>query len=188
MKSALGNYFIHIVFFCCLELYFSGSHLIFSSKPNGLVYKVPPSVNFRKLSINVPLFGCVCVNGPKFIRRIEDRQGSSQYLQMLRELPSGGHYGFAQNHHPAHRSRLVKDWISSQSHLTLLPWPNNSPDLMPISRFWTRLIIELNEEKTIEKKTLMNCGKLLSNAGLNVQLPKILHLSCIMKFGKFLGS
>ena len=114
MKSALGNYFIHIVFFC-LELYFSGSHLIFSSKPNGLVYKVPPSVNFRKLSINVPLFGCVCVNGPKFIRRIEDRQGSSQYLQMLRELPSGGHYGFAQNHHPAHRSRLVKDWISFKS-------------------------------------------------------------------------
>ena len=57
---------------------------------------------------------------------------------------------FQQDNAPAHRAKIVNDWIANQPEFNVLEgWPGNSPDLLPIENCWNYLKDKLNCDTAI---------------------------------------
>jgi hypothetical protein len=58
---------------------------------------------------------------------------------------------FVHDSHPVHKSRLVVDWLESQTEFSVLDWPKNFGDVMPFEILWRDLeTILINKDIRVE--------------------------------------
>ena len=86
------------------------------------------------------VWGCMCINGPGLICKVDGHINQSRYLDILEEnIPKiiskfnldSSSIIFQQDNAPIHRAKLLQKWFSKQQ-FNLLPWPAQSLDLNPI--------------------------------------------------------
>ena len=60
-----------------------------------------------------------------------------------------GPFHFLHDHHPAHTSKIVKDWLAFHEEylqITVLPYPPRGCDINPIENVWADMVRELNAQ------------------------------------------
>ena len=77
------------------------------------------------------VWGCMCINGPGLICKVDMHINQSHYLDILEEnipkIISKFNLGsssiiFQQDNAPIHKTKLLQKWFSKQQ-FSLLPWP-----------------------------------------------------------------
>ena len=61
---------------------------------------------------------------------------------------------------PAHRTKLVKKWLSEEN-IPTLEWPDNSPDLNPIENAWNVMKNKVQETQPVNISKLTHVLKTL---------------------------
>ncbi len=75
-------------------------------------------------------------------------------LPSLQPLFGEQHAIFQQDNAPCHTANIVKKWCA-QNHLTVLPWPGNSPDMNQVENIWDHF------ERRIQDIHFKNADELL---------------------------
>ena len=88
------------------------------------------------------VWGCFSLKGTGPLHRIDGRMDAEMYKTIIKDvyLPwarkvHGRKAIFQQDRDPKHTSHLVQDFFSVRK-MTVLDWPSQSPDLIPIENLW----------------------------------------------------
>lgn len=90
------------------------------------------------------IWGCMATSGVGEVFIYSGRMNSTTYTTMLSQVlnPSvtklqanNRDEYFQQDNAPCHTSRLSHEWFAD-SHIKLLEWPSQSPDMSPIEQQW----------------------------------------------------
>lgn len=96
---------------------------------------------------NLMVWGCITVNRPGRLRRVEGRLTASQYISIVQESFMGTlqdyqiepqYAVFQQDNDPKHTSKVAQAWFQDYS-IKILPWPPNSLDMNIIEHAWDRI-------------------------------------------------
>ena len=101
-----------------------------------------PSRPTVKFPTKVMVWSVMSYKGAGRLHVVENTMNSDQYIKVLsaRMIPQArewfpGDYVFMQDGAPCHTSRKSMKYLAD-NHVTVLPWPGNSPDLNPIETLW----------------------------------------------------
>ena len=117
---------------------------------------------------SVTVLGCISVEGPRFIRKIDGHQLDVRgYIAHLAELSMGlvawepanekdfDGWKFVHPNKPVPSAGAVKYWFESQSKIRCIPWPQGAEHLLPMQNVWRDLVYELN--KLINSDISIDC-------------------------------
>ncbi|GBL84257.1 Transposable element Tcb2 transposase [Araneus ventricosus] len=127
---------------CCLVLMGYSGFVIPQATLFDPVYQIP---TMKHGGGNVMVWECVSRLGMDSMRRIQGITDKFQYEDILENImlpyarnSLGRGFIFQQDNDPKHRSKHIQNWFSHR-HVTLLDWPNPSPDLNIIEGVWAEL-------------------------------------------------
>ena len=108
---------------------------------------------------SVMVWGCITSDGSLFIKFIDGKYRSTDYLKDLKTLfiPwmdnkfGGRNYIFQQDNASIHSSRLVMDWFRKEK-IPLIEWPSRSPDFNIIENVWKMLEDIIYKENQFDSK------------------------------------
>ena len=115
--------------------------------------------------VTVPVWGWFSSEGAGVIHQVQNYLDTDQYLSILEDvmLPSalerfdGGPFKFLHDQHPAHTSKIVKDWLSFHEQnlqIEVLKYPPRGCDINPIEHVWADMVRELNAQNLRKKADL----------------------------------
>jgi hypothetical protein len=101
---------------------------------------------------SVPVWGYLSRYGPKFIKKINGRIDTSQYVyflkQMVEENSSLIPMKFVHDKYPVHTSRYVQQWFKdNKEKIQKLPWHGDFGDVMPLEKVWQEILEMINKRE-----------------------------------------
>lgn len=119
----------------------------------------------------------ICAKGVGSLYFVDGSMNSQQYLQVIQQelLPQiqnwfrkTERFQFMQDGAPCHRAKMITNYLNTQK-VSILDWPDNSPDMNPIENVWNVLKDEFGKEKVTTKAESIDKIKYLwfHNAKMN---------------------
>lgn len=115
---------------------------------------------------NLMFWGSFSASGPGSLVKVNGIMKKEQYLEIIKDnirqdaekLALGPDWILQQDNDPKHTAKIVKKWFED-SHINVLEWPSQSPDLNPIENLWRVLKIEVKKRKPKNLKELEQYAK-----------------------------
>lgn len=108
----------------------------------------------------IMIWGMIMPNGLVTIKKLEGKQNTEKYLDMLRcfavplmNLNMQSNYNFVQDNCSIHVSKVAKTFLGEQCFQTL-EWPSRSPDINIMENIWkiiSDLVYEGNQPQNLKK-------------------------------------
>ena len=144
----------------------------FEIQPPGSQYvrrsydETPSAPHFKssfRHPVKVMIWSCISVKGTGRIHIVEGSMNTEQYLKVLqtRVIPQlnewfpDGDGWFQQDLASCHTAKRCKDYLAA-NHISVLPWPGNSPDLSPIENIWALVKRKLRHKRFTTNVELIN--------------------------------
>jgi hypothetical protein len=143
-------------------------HVIFSDESRFVLYPVDGRLRVRRLTGehlldecvqetvaygggSVHIWGAIHHGGKTPVVILDRNVNARTYRDLLDEtlIPHARHiynnnFVYAHDNAPAHRARLVNDFLAQQE-VNQLDWPAMSPDMNPIEHIWAHISKEIND-------------------------------------------
>lgn len=114
-------------------------------------------VEHRTIPNSIPTCAFYSAAGVKGIIKLDGRQNTVQYLQVLTQIKNLiGEGSIVQDHHPVHKSNAVVSWFRSNQTITATAWPPSFGDIMPMEKFFDLMFRE-KEFKCKGENELWKC-------------------------------
>ncbi|CAK9796081.1 Transposable element Tc1 transposase [Anthophora plagiata] len=118
-----------------------------------------------KHPVSVMVWGSMATHGVGRLAIIEGNINAKMYQKAvleaklwptIRDLFEGDPQKciFQQDNAPCHTAKSCMRWFSDH-HITVLPWPGNSPDLNPIENLWSRLKVMVSRQNPSNRRELI---------------------------------
>jgi hypothetical protein len=119
---------------------------------------LPVQTKLHSGGIGLMFWGCISKHGRGPLLAIDGTLNGIKYIEVLRNelLPEieyaretfGANFKLMQDNAPAHRAKVVKDFLAAND-IEFLEWPPYSPDLNPIENVWQWVKHKLETEYAI---------------------------------------
>ncbi len=100
----------------------------------------------------------MCRDGVGSLHVVEGRLNARAYIDLiLQTLKEDGEkiigedFIFQQDGAECHTAKYSMDWFAA-SHISVLPWPSQNPDLNPIEHLWEIIKKKMDSRPTLIKK------------------------------------
>lgn len=113
--------------------------------------------------ITLGYWGWMSSMGPGELVEVGGRFNSHSYLDLLKNVllpsvrivyPEPNHIYFVHDNCSVHRARVVNEWLTAQSNITIINWPSKSPDLNPIENLWGQMVLNWDPSEVKNKNNL----------------------------------